>query len=215
MPGAGRAHGPPAAKKAGGSHHRSAETSGIPCAMGLRLIRTLPGERAFLPPSPARREKRLRKLSASVAAPGPYDFAVREGLAPAPRQRTAAALAQDRSTSLVVTTSSRPPHPAPRVVTTRTPLFMRRNGADKTTDLGVESRLFLKSRRRRMQTGRHDGRKSALRPKATLHASLDLPSFWGIAKDLFAIGRDVLAIDEGAHRLYRGDRPRIARAAWP
>src|SRR5690242_7021683 len=30
-------------KKAGGSDHRCAETSGIPCAMVLRLIRDLPG----------------------------------------------------------------------------------------------------------------------------------------------------------------------------
>jgi len=36
-------YGPPANKKAGGSHHRCAETSGIPCAMVLRLIRDLPG----------------------------------------------------------------------------------------------------------------------------------------------------------------------------
>src|SRR5665213_2649862 len=28
--------------------------SGLPCAMALRLIRALPGDRAFLPPSPAR-----------------------------------------------------------------------------------------------------------------------------------------------------------------
>jgi hypothetical protein len=32
-----------------------AETSGLPCAMVLRLIRALPGNRAFLLPSPARR----------------------------------------------------------------------------------------------------------------------------------------------------------------
>jgi len=33
MPGAGRTHGQPATKKAGGSHHRYAATAGIPCAM--------------------------------------------------------------------------------------------------------------------------------------------------------------------------------------
>src|SRR2546422_9509335 len=42
------------------------------------LLRALPGERAFLPPSlrgifPA-------QLSASIAAPGPHDFAVRLGV---------------------------------------------------------------------------------------------------------------------------------------
>src|SRR5689334_10179822 len=45
-PGAGRTHGPPATKKAGGSHHRFGRTSGLPCAMVLRLIRDLPGDRA-------------------------------------------------------------------------------------------------------------------------------------------------------------------------
>jgi hypothetical protein len=42
---------------------------------GLRLIRTLPGDRAFLPPSPA--EVAFHKLDASVEASGPHDFAVR------------------------------------------------------------------------------------------------------------------------------------------
>ena len=36
MPDAGRTHGPPATKKAGGSHHRSSRNkTGIPCAMVL------------------------------------------------------------------------------------------------------------------------------------------------------------------------------------
>jgi hypothetical protein len=51
--------------------------SGLPCAMVLRLIRALPADRAFLPPSPARREMRLCELSASGGAPEPHDFAVR------------------------------------------------------------------------------------------------------------------------------------------
>ena len=37
-----------------------------------------PVNRAFLPPSPARRGTRLCGLSASVGAPGPHDFAVRD-----------------------------------------------------------------------------------------------------------------------------------------
>jgi hypothetical protein len=49
MPGAGLAHGPPATKNAGGSHHRFSRTSGIPRAMGLRLIRALPGDRLSCP----------------------------------------------------------------------------------------------------------------------------------------------------------------------
>src|SRR5207237_4504630 len=44
--------------------------------------------------------------------------------------------ARDRSTSLVLTTPSQPPHPAPRLVTTRTPLLPGRNVADQTPDLG-------------------------------------------------------------------------------
>jgi hypothetical protein len=47
----------------------------FPHAMVLRLIRTLPGDRAFLPPSPA--EVAFHKLDASVEASGPHDFAVR------------------------------------------------------------------------------------------------------------------------------------------
>src|SRR5450755_3372000 len=39
------------------------------------LLRALPGDRAFLPPS--LREGNPAKLSASVGAPGPHDFAVR------------------------------------------------------------------------------------------------------------------------------------------
>src|SRR6201996_9609906 len=34
-------------------HTGSAEASGLPCAMALRLIRALPGDPAFLSPSPA------------------------------------------------------------------------------------------------------------------------------------------------------------------
>ena len=41
------------------------------------LWRALPGDRAFLPPSPPR-SSLLRDLNASVGASGPHDFAVRE-----------------------------------------------------------------------------------------------------------------------------------------
>src|ERR1700730_16140036 len=50
------------------------ETSGIPHAMVLRLIRALPGDRALLPPSFAGKS---RDLDASVGAPGPHALAVR------------------------------------------------------------------------------------------------------------------------------------------
>ena len=39
------------------------------------LLRALPGDRALLPPSPAK--VGFRKLDASVGASGPHDFAVR------------------------------------------------------------------------------------------------------------------------------------------
>jgi hypothetical protein len=48
MPGEGLTHGPPAEKKAGGSHHRISQSSGIPCAMALRLIRDLLGAPGLL-----------------------------------------------------------------------------------------------------------------------------------------------------------------------
>ena len=41
------------------------------------FLRALPGDHAWLPPSPVRRERRLHDLSACIGAPGPHDFAVR------------------------------------------------------------------------------------------------------------------------------------------
>jgi len=54
MPGAGRTHGPPATKNAGGSHHRFSRDNrhsprdGVNGCFVLSLVR-----RAFWPPSPA------------------------------------------------------------------------------------------------------------------------------------------------------------------
>jgi hypothetical protein len=50
-------------------------TAGIPCTMVLRLIRALPGDRAFCHRHLA--GQMPARLSASVGAPGPHDFAVR------------------------------------------------------------------------------------------------------------------------------------------
>jgi hypothetical protein len=61
----------------GVSNQGHTATAGIPCTMVLRLIRDLPGDRAFLPPSPQSARLRAPGLSASVGAPGPHDFAVR------------------------------------------------------------------------------------------------------------------------------------------
>jgi hypothetical protein len=49
-------------------------TSDIPCAMALRLIRALPGELRSVATVAC---EPVRKLGASLAAPGPHDFAVR------------------------------------------------------------------------------------------------------------------------------------------
>src|SRR3954471_14818566 len=73
-PGAGRTHGPRAEKKHAAEPQVSARTTGLPCAMGLRLIRTLPGVPGLLATVVAGIIG--QQLSASVGAPGPYDFAV-------------------------------------------------------------------------------------------------------------------------------------------
>src|SRR5882762_570271 len=53
-PGAHRTHGP-RAENARGRTTGTGGSSGLPCAMALRLIRDLPGDHAWLPPSSARR----------------------------------------------------------------------------------------------------------------------------------------------------------------
>src|SRR5215471_7048168 len=45
-------HGPRATKKHAAEPQVQPDTSGLPCAMVLRLIRALPGDQALLPPSP-------------------------------------------------------------------------------------------------------------------------------------------------------------------
>src|ERR1700726_7757 len=52
----------------------SAKSSGLPCAMVLRLLRALPGDHCLV--ATVVRE-RFRGLSACFGAPGPHDFAVR------------------------------------------------------------------------------------------------------------------------------------------
>src|SRR3954447_19651297 len=54
----------------------TARTSRLSPRNGLRLIRALPGEAAFLAPVAG---GTYRRRSARVAAPGPHDFAVRCG----------------------------------------------------------------------------------------------------------------------------------------
>jgi hypothetical protein len=74
------------------------------------LFRALPGERAFLPPSP---RDILAKLDASIAAPGPHDFAVR--------------VSHARQSQL-----SRPPHLTRAFVTCATPLSSGETGEFKS-----------------------------------------------------------------------------------
>ena len=85
-------------KKAHTSIQVQRRTSDIPCAMALRLIRTLPGELRSVATVAC---ERVRKLGASLAAPGPHDFAVRHGRSP--------------DTPEAHLQPQRPPHPAPYV----------------------------------------------------------------------------------------------------
>jgi hypothetical protein len=63
-------------KHANKSTTGSPEIPGLPCANGFNgLLRALPGDRAFLPPSSA--GNLFRQLDASVEASGPRSFAVR------------------------------------------------------------------------------------------------------------------------------------------
>src|SRR4030081_3873538 len=83
------------------------------------LLRALPGDRAFLPPSPADMfclspvgPTQLRKLDASVGASGPHDFAVRNNIS-RPRavdrsQVFRPALASPRAQNAAASTASRP-----------------------------------------------------------------------------------------------------------
>jgi hypothetical protein len=66
------------------------------------LYRALPGDRAFLPPSP--REVTSAKLDTSVGASGPHDFAVRRKQRPRQKRR----LASTASRPAFVTIASRP-----------------------------------------------------------------------------------------------------------
>jgi len=69
-PGADLAHGPPAEKKAGGSHHRfGRDIPAFPARVGLRLIRALPRDRLSCPCRP-----RARQSAADLtSAPGGQD----------------------------------------------------------------------------------------------------------------------------------------------
>jgi hypothetical protein len=79
-------------------NHRLSRSSGIPCAMVLRFIRDLPGDRLSCP---RRQRIRPRRLGISTGMPEPRDFIV----------------APDRSSARETPRCdpTRPPHPAPDV----------------------------------------------------------------------------------------------------
>ena len=69
--------GPVQQKSTGVGPQVNRSNAGFPCAMVYGLLRALPGDRACLPPSPPRSLLR-ESLNASIGAPGPHDFAVRD-----------------------------------------------------------------------------------------------------------------------------------------
>jgi hypothetical protein len=126
MPGAGRTRELGVQRKvhfAHASNNRAAETTGIPCAMALRLIRDLPGVPGLL--APVASLDSSARLDASVGTSGPHDFTVRIGHA---------RLAQP----------SRPSHPAPNVRDDREPPLQAEAGrAENKGDSGFgKSELF-------------------------------------------------------------------------
>src|SRR5262249_13964254 len=72
MPDAGRTHGPPATKNAGGSYRKSSRSNRHSLRNGLRLIRGLLGVPGLLA-TVAR--KIASELDPSVGGPGHHDFA--------------------------------------------------------------------------------------------------------------------------------------------
>ena len=105
MPGAGRNPWPACKQKtqAAGTTG-SAKSSGIPCAMALRFPSRSPQGPGFLAPVVS---GSFRSLDLSVGRPGPRDFAVR--------------ISDVRPHEEPCAPPTRPPHPDPRVVTTRDP----------------------------------------------------------------------------------------------
>ena len=78
MPGDGLTHGPPATKKAGGSHHRFSQINRHSLRDGFNgFLRALLGDHCLVATVARETRERLHELSACIGAPGPHDFAVR------------------------------------------------------------------------------------------------------------------------------------------
>src|SRR6267142_2007946 len=109
-------------QKARGRTTGTGGSSGLPCAMVLRLIRDLPGDHAWLPPSPVRRESVFTTLAPAserqdhTISPSAEALFVR---------------------ALCALNALRPSHPVPNVRDDRdTPLLWARDKRKEATDLG-------------------------------------------------------------------------------
>src|SRR5882757_3403257 len=96
--------------------------------MVLRLIRALPGDHAWLPPSPADHPASLAPAS----------------------ERQNHTISPSAAMSLVVSTPPRPPHPTPRSVTIAIRPLSRRDAERKTRFGAKKKRIIF-----RVGTGRH------------------------------------------------------------
>jgi hypothetical protein len=85
-PDAGRTRGPRAARKHAAEPQVTARTTGPPCVMALRLIRTLPGDRLFCP----RRRNARHEHRDLTSAPGGQDHTI----SPCMRTRSSACSTQ-------------------------------------------------------------------------------------------------------------------------
>src|SRR6266702_6041104 len=107
------------------SQRRHRKTSGIPHAMVLRLIRDLPGDEFLLPPSPLGLDGASNPVGPNAPPRGlasTTDARTTRLRRPQQRRSSRAPLSIAHEFDLALrphahTTSSRPPHPAPRFVT--------------------------------------------------------------------------------------------------
>ena len=124
-------------KKARGRTTGTSRTTGLPCAMVLRLIRDLPGDRALLPPSSADRSADL------TPALGRQDHTI----------SPSASCCSSHNTS-------RPSHPAPNVRDDReAPLLRQRDAREHRCDLPDGARGNVHDGQ--FEDGRHAGAQPA------------------------------------------------------
>jgi hypothetical protein len=86
----------------------TSRTSGLPCAMALRLIRALLGDRRSCPRRLARCASIIAKLGVSSGTPGPHDFTVRISLFVGAIAHAATRYAHRIPRSTSVTVATRP-----------------------------------------------------------------------------------------------------------